>query len=52
MRKLTDEQKIEIVEKTKQGVSSRKLAKEYNVEKTSILSILKVRGVKRGKSKK
>jgi len=45
--KLTDEQKIEIVQKTKLGISSRKLAKEYLVSKTAILSILKVRGIKR-----
>lgn len=47
MRKLTDEQKIEIVQKYKSGVSSRKLAKEYNICKTSVLSLLKVRGIKR-----
>jgi len=47
MRKLTDEQKIEIVKKYKSGISSRQLAKEYNVCKTSILSLLKVRGIKR-----
>jgi len=45
--KLTDEQKIEIVQKSKSGISSRKLATEYKVSKTAILSILKVRGIKR-----
>lgn len=44
MRKLTDEQKIEIVQKFKTGTSARKLAKEYSVAHTSIISILKVRG--------
>jgi Mor family transcriptional regulator len=47
--KLTDEQKIEIVKKYRNGDTSRKLAKEYNVSKTAILSILKVRGIKREK---
>lgn len=46
MRKLTDQQKIEIVEKYKTGISLRKLAAEYSVSKTSIFSILKVRGIK------
>jgi transposase-like protein len=43
--RLTDEQKIEIVKKYLQGDSSRKLGKEYGVDKNSILSILKVRGI-------
>jgi predicted DNA-binding protein YlxM (UPF0122 family) len=47
MRKLTDRQKIEIVEKYKAGFSLRKIAIEYNVSKTSIFSILKIRGIKR-----
>ncbi len=46
MRKLTDQQKIEIVEKSLLGFSSRKLAEEYKVTHTSILSILRVRGIK------
>ncbi len=46
MRKLTDEQKIEIVEKYKTGnYTLVKLAKEYNVSHPSIDSILKVRKV-------
>lgn len=47
--KLTDEQKIEIVQKYKSGISTRKLAKEYNVSQNSIMSMLKVRGIKREK---
>lgn len=49
MRKLTDEQKIEIVQKFKSGLSVRQIAKDYSVAHTSILSILKVRGIKREK---
>lgn len=44
--KLTDKQKIEIVEKYKiGGISCSKLAKEYGVSHTSICSILKVRNI-------
>ena len=46
MRKLTDQQKIEIVQKYKDGQSSVKLSKEYGISKQSILSILKNREVK------
>jgi Mor family transcriptional regulator len=45
MRKLNDQQKIDIVEKYKSGDSSVKLAKEYSVSKQNILLILKRRGV-------
>lgn len=45
--KLTDQQKIDITNKYKNGSSLRNLAKEYNVSKTSIFSILKVRNIKR-----
>lgn len=45
MRKLNDQQKIDIVEKYKLGDSSIKLAKEYNVTKQNILLILKRRDV-------
>jgi len=45
--KLTDQEKIEIAQKYKSGDSTRKLAKEYKVCQTSIISILKVRGIKR-----
>lgn len=44
--KLTDEQKIDIVQKYKNGQSSVKLSKEYQISRQSILSILKIRGVK------
>ena len=48
--KLSDLDKINVVEKYIRGESSLKLAKEYKVTKQSILSILKIRGVKiRGK---
>ena len=46
MKRLTDQQKIEIVEKYKEGSSSIKLSKEYGISKQSILSILKNREVK------
>jgi len=45
MQKLTDQQKIDIVQKYKEGQSSVKLGKEYGVAKQSILSILKKRNV-------
>lgn len=45
MRKLTDQQKINIVSRYEKGESSIILAKEYGVAKQSILSILKVRNV-------
>ena len=44
--KLTDEQKIEIVAKYKQGKSSVELSVLYGISRQSILSILKKRGVK------
>jgi Mor family transcriptional regulator len=44
--KLTDQEKIEIVQKYQNGQSSVKLSKEYKISRQSILSILKVRGVK------
>lgn len=43
--KLTDKQKIEIVEKYNSGESSVKLSKKYGISRQSILSILKKRGV-------
>lgn len=46
MRKLTDQQKIEIVSRYINGESSIKLGKEFNVSTRSILSILKVRNIK------
>jgi len=53
MRKLTDEQKIEIVKKYKEGESSLKLSVEYSVSKQAILNILKVRNINiRGKNGK
>ena len=45
MRKLSDQQKLEIVDKYNSGSSSVKLSKEYNVTSQAILQILKVRGV-------
>ena len=36
MKRLTDQQKIEIVEKYKEGSSSIKLSKEYGISKQSI----------------
>jgi transposase-like protein len=45
MRKLSDEEKIEIVKKYQNGLSSIKLGKEYNVSPRSILSILKIRKI-------
>lgn len=46
MRKLTDQDKIDIVNKYNSGDSSVKLGKEYNITKQGIIQILKVRGVK------
>lgn len=43
--KLTDQQKIDIVEKYKSGQPSTKLAKEYSVTKQAILNILHVRKI-------
>lgn len=50
--KLTDQQKIEIVTKYIKGSSSVVLSKEYSISRQSILSILKVRGVKIRNDKK
>lgn len=50
--KLTDQQKIEIVKRYKDGESSIILSKEFNISKQSILSILKVRGVEIRNGKK
>jgi transposase-like protein len=52
MRKLTDHQKIEIVERYLNGESSTKLAHEYSIARQSILSILKVRKVEIRNGKK
>lgn len=52
MRKLTDQEKIDIVSRYLNGESSLKLGKEYKVSKQSILCILRVRNInirKRGK---
>ena len=46
MRKLTDQDKIDIVNKYNKNSSSVKLSKEYGVTTQAILQILKVRGVK------
>ena len=46
MKKLTDEQKIEIVKGYISGQSSVYLSKKYKVSTRSILSILKVRNIK------
>ena len=43
--KLTDQQKIEIVERYQKGESSLKLATAYSITKQSILSILKIRKI-------
>ena len=45
MRKLSDQQKIDIVTKYKNGISSIKLGAEYSVTRQAIVYILKVRGV-------
>lgn len=46
MRKLSDQEKINIVEEYNSGISSVELSKKYKVSKQSILSILRVRNVK------
>ena len=43
--RLTDQQKIDIVKKYKEGKSSVKLSLEYKITRQSILSILKKRNV-------
>lgn len=43
--KLTDQQKIDIVNRYIQGESSLKLAKSYSITKQSVLSILKIRKI-------
>jgi Mor family transcriptional regulator len=45
MRKLTDQNKMDIVTKYNSGDSSVKLGKEYNVTPQAIIQILRVRGV-------
>lgn len=45
MKKLTDQQKIDIVTRYQQGESSVKLSKEFKVSTRAILSILKVRNI-------
>ncbi len=46
MKKLSDQEKINIVEEYKSGISSIELSRKYKVSKQSILSVLKVRKVK------
>lgn len=46
MRKLTDQQKIDMVNKYNNGDSSVKLSKEYGITTQAILQMLKIRGVK------
>ena len=46
MRKLTDQDKIDIVNKYNNGDSSVKLSKEYCITTQAILQMLKIRGVK------
>lgn len=45
MRKLTDQQKIDLVQRYINGESSVKLASEYNIARQSVLSILKIRKI-------
>lgn len=50
-KRLTDHEKIEVVEKYKAGASSCELAKIYGVQDSSILSLLKRRGIERRTNK-
>jgi len=43
--KLTDQQKIEIVERYQKGESSVSLSREYSITRQSVLSILKIRKI-------
>lgn len=53
MRKLSDQNKINIVTEYLQGESSLKLGQKYNVSKQAILAILRIRNVEiRGKNGK
>ena len=48
--KLSDQDKIDVVNKYLNGISAIKLAEEYHITRQSVVSILKVRGVNiRGK---
>lgn len=47
--KLSDQDKIDIVKKYKEGKSSRLLGNEYGVSYKSIISILKTRNIERKK---
>jgi transposase-like protein len=47
MKKLNDKEKIEVVEKYLAGASSCQLSKEYGITDTSILGLLKRRGIVR-----
>jgi Mor family transcriptional regulator len=44
--KLTDSEKIEILQKYNDGQSCSSLSREYKVSRQAIMSILRVRGVK------
>lgn len=53
MRKLSDQDKIDIVLEYLKGESSLKLGQKYNVSKQAILAILRIRNIKiRGKNGK
>lgn len=46
-KRLTDQDKIDVVAKYKAGMSSCQLAKIYGIQDTSILALLRRRGVER-----
>ncbi len=50
-KRLTDQEKIDVVAQYKNGMSSCELSKIYGIADTSILALLKRRGVER-RSKK
>ena len=45
-KRLTDQEKIDVVTKYNAGLSSVQLSKEFGITHTAILSMLKRRGVK------
>lgn len=46
MKRLTDQEKIEVVEKYQQGLSSVELGKLYGISHVAILGLLKRRSIK------
>ena len=52
IKRLTDIQKIQVVEKYESGLSSVEIGREFGITHVSILSLLKRRGIEIRKQKK